>query len=107
MSIYQVITYRADEGADEKLAYSTPAAACRAAQSYVAEGFEDSYDAAIVYDTVNQRVVEQFGRFPDKARPAELNSICHKCLAFGIDCKGTTEQAWTGCVHRVTGGEAR
>lgn len=102
MSRYQVITYSEVEGADEKLAYATPAAASRAARCYVAEGFEDSYDAAVVYDLKRKRVVEQFGRFPDTARPKELNSICEKCLKLGNDCDGTTNQVWTGCVYRQT-----
>jgi len=101
MSRYQVITYSAtDGGADEKLAYPTVAAASRAARSYVAEGFEDSYDAAIVYDLVKRRVVEQFGCFPDRARPTELNPMCGNCATLGNGCAGSMEKVWTGCVYR-------
>ncbi|MBQ3552478.1 MAG: hypothetical protein IJA35_04920 [Clostridia bacterium] len=101
MSRYQVITYSETEGADEKLAYETVAAANIAARGYVSEGFEDSYDAAIVYDLRKRRMVEQFGKFPDSARPTELNSLCDKCLILGNGCDGTTAKVWTGCVYRV------
>lgn len=31
-----------------------------------------------------------------------INRMCANCLKLGNDCKGTTCQAWTGCVYRVT-----
>lgn len=31
----------------------------------------------------------------------ELNSICINCGRFGVDCQGTTEQVWTGCIYRT------
>ena len=30
----------------------------------------------------------------------KLNSICETCAKLSKDCKGTTCQAWTGCIYR-------
>lgn len=29
-----------------------------------------------------------------------LNSMCTRCARLGIDCKGTENQVWTGCVYK-------
>ena len=31
-------------------------------------------------------------------KPDKLNSICEDCILCGTNCKGTTNQVWTGCV---------
>lgn len=31
-----------------------------------------------------------------------LNRMCKKCVRFGIDCKGTENQVWSGCVYKIT-----
>lgn len=31
-----------------------------------------------------------------------LNKMCKKCARFGIDCKGTENQVWSGCVYKIT-----
>lgn len=31
-----------------------------------------------------------------------LNKICENCICLGVDCRGTENQVWTGCVHRKT-----
>lgn len=42
----------------------------------------------------------------DAQRAAELlhinNPMCHDCVLCGNGCTGTTVQAWTGCVNRIT-----
>ena len=67
---YQVITYSRNDGADEKLDYGSIAAADRAAQSYT-DGFDGSYDGAIVYDKQQGRALREYGYFPEAARPTE------------------------------------
>lgn len=29
------------------------------------------------------------------------NSLCASCALLGKDCTGTTNQSWTGCIHRT------
>ena len=97
---YQVITYCADSGADDKLEYNSAKEAERAARRYV-KGFDGiSYEGAIVYDKSTRRVVREIGYFSDHARPNELNAMCDRCSLLGKECKDSTEKVWTGCVYR-------
>lgn len=65
---YSVITYSRDTGADEKMDYGSLAAADRAARSYT-DGFDGSYDGAVVFDRKQGRSVREYGVFPERARP--------------------------------------
>lgn len=31
-----------------------------------------------------------------------LNRICNNCLCLNIDCQGTTNTVWTGCILKKT-----
>ena len=31
----------------------------------------------------------------------KINTMCLTCAKFGVDCKGTTDQTYTGCVRRT------
>ncbi len=33
----------------------------------------------------------------------QLNRMCHSCRRRNVDCDGTTDPAWTGCVYRKSG----
>lgn len=37
----------------------------------------------------------------------EINKICLDCVKLGNSCKGTTVQAWTGCIYKIKKGEKR
>lgn len=41
-------------------------------------------------------------RDEDLRRFVTVNIMCLSCLCFGVDCKGTTPEPWTGCVYRKT-----
>lgn len=32
---------------------------------------------------------------------SKINSMCLNCGKFGGECKGTTEQVWTGCIYKT------
>lgn len=36
-------------------------------------------------------------------RYRSINIMCRQCLRCAVDCQGTTEKVWTGCVGRVIG----
>lgn len=29
-----------------------------------------------------------------------INRMCKNCTCLNVDCKGTTNQVWTGCVYK-------
>jgi hypothetical protein len=31
-----------------------------------------------------------------------MNDMCKNCACLNVDCKGTNETAWTGCVYKKT-----
>lgn len=31
-----------------------------------------------------------------------LNTMCNKCVRLGIDCQGTENQLWSGCIYQET-----
>lgn len=68
MNRYQIITYAADCGAQEKREYARKREAEKFARAYVRIG----YDAALVYDLKAGKIVyETGGGFPEKSRPIE------------------------------------
>lgn len=37
--------------------------------------------------------------------PNNLNKMCLTCKCLGESCKGTTNQAWTGCIYYKSKGD--
>ena len=36
----------------------------------------------------------------DAANDKNINSICYNCSRYKGECRGTSEQAYTGCIYR-------
>lgn len=36
------------------------------------------------------------------AATSVVNGMCISCARLGVDCRGTRELVWTGCVHHTT-----
>lgn len=71
MNRYQVITYAADSGAQEKREYTRKREAEKFARAYVRIG----YAAALVYDLNAGKIVYETGSgFPEKSSPIERNA---------------------------------
>lgn len=32
----------------------------------------------------------------------ELNHMCKNCTCLNVDCNGTTNKVWTGCIYKKT-----
>ena len=67
MKRYQVITYCAECGADEKLDYAVKAEAEKAARDC---RLVENYDGALVYDLKARKTISLHGWFPLSAMPA-------------------------------------
>ena len=65
---YQIITHSRDSGTDEKLEYYTIAKATSESRQY---RLDDYYDGVIIYDLVLNRIVREYGCFPESSRPSE------------------------------------
>ena len=57
-------------------------------------------DQANINEDINYRAKHDDMLCDDAANDKNINSICYNCSRYNGECRGTSEQAYTGCIYR-------
>lgn len=70
-----------------------------------ADGSGMWYDVPFAYTPEWERHARETEQIRKMEELQSYNSMCHDCLLFGKNCKGTKEKVWSGCVRKVANRE--
>ena len=70
----------------------------------IQRGFSESADWIVEYKkriAEYEKIINEHCEL-EKEPQKELNNMCPNCACLGVDCSGTYEAVWTGCIYRKT-----